>query len=227
MSSKLSSVDNKIKLKVWDLPTRVFHWGMIGLLGALWWSADAGEMQWHQVFAYSLMVLIIFRLLWGFIGSDTARFSHFVKPPHQVIRYLKQPTKATLGHNPLGGYMVVTMMVILLVQLSSGLFATDEVFTEGPLYRYVTSELGSTLTWLHKMNFNLLLALAAMHVLAVIVHSFKGDKLVGAMITGYKYVTQDMVAELRFRSNIIALILVGLLMGLAVNYLILPLTVML
>lgn len=227
MSIQDSNVDNKIKLKVWDLPTRVFHWGTVTLLGALWWSAEEGEMQWHQIFAYSLMVLILFRLVWGFIGSDTSRFSHFVKSPQDVLRYVKQPNRASLGHNPLGGYMVVTMMLILLVQLTSGLFATDEIFTEGPLYSFVSDDVSSTLTWLHKMNFNMLLVLAALHILAVIAHGIKGDKLVGAMITGYKHVTVDMATELRFRSNLIALILVGVLAGLAVNYLILPLTAML
>ena len=227
MSIQDSSVNNKIKLKVWDLPTRVFHWGMVALLGALWWSAEVGEMQWHQVFAYSLMVLILFRLVWGFIGSDTSRFSHFVKSPQDVLHYVKQPNRTSVGHNPLGGYMVVTMIFVLLLQLTSGLFATDEVFTEGPLYSLVSSDVSSLLTWLHKMNFNLLLVLAGMHILAVIVHGIKGDKLVGAMITGYKHVTQDIATELRFKSNLIALVLACFLAGLAVNYLILPLTAML
>lgn len=227
MSIKELPLDSRVKLKVWDLPVRLFHWGMLVLLGALWWSAEVGEMQWHQIFAYCLMVLIVFRLVWGVIGSDTARFSHFVKSPQHVLRYVKQPQLTSVGHNPLGGYMVVTMMLILSLQLISGLFATDEIFTEGPLYSYVSRDVSSTLTWLHKMNFNLLLALAAMHILAVVVHSIKGDKLVGAMITGYKHVAEETATELRFRSNLIALLLVCFFAGLAVNYLILPLTAML
>lgn len=227
MSIKEPPLDSRIKLKVWDLPVRLFHWGMLVLLGALWWSAEVGEMQWHQIFAYCLMVLIVFRLVWGVIGSDTARFSHFVKSPQHVLRYVKQPQLTSVGHNPLGGYMVVTIMLILSLQLISGLFATDEIFTEGPLYSYVSSDVSSTLTWLHKMNFNLLLALAAMHILAVVVHSIKGDKLVGAMITGYKHVAEEAATELRFRSNLIALLLVCFFAGLVVNYLILPLTAML
>ncbi|MCE9677985.1 cytochrome b/b6 domain-containing protein [Shewanella sp. AS1] len=226
-ASHSSSTHLTQKLKIWDLPTRLFHWSMVLLLAALWWSAEVGEMQWHQIFAYSLMVLILFRLLWGFIGSDTARFSHFVKSPAQVLAYIRQPKSVVIGHNPLGGYMVVTMILVLLLQLVTGLFATDEVFTEGPLYSYVSESVSGTLTWLHKMNFNLLLVLIALHILAVISHVVKGDKLVGAMITGHKRVAADLSPQLRFSSNLLALLLVGVLAGLAVNYLILPLTAML
>ncbi|WP_394230663.1 cytochrome b/b6 domain-containing protein [Shewanella colwelliana] len=227
MLANNSTPVRKIKVKVWDLPTRVFHWTMIVLLGALWWTAENGEMGWHQVFAYSLMVLIVFRLVWGFIGSDTSRFSHFVKPPGYVMAYVKQPKHISIGHNPIGGYMVVTMIAVLLFQLVSGLFATDDIFTEGPLYRFVSSDVSSTLTSLHKSNFNILLGLVVLHVLAVIVHGLKGDKLVGAMITGYKSVTHEVKGEVKFRSNVIALILVCVLAGVTANFLILPLTAML
>ncbi|WP_232479445.1 cytochrome b/b6 domain-containing protein [Shewanella marisflavi] len=227
MSSEKHAIESKVKIKVWDLPTRLFHWLMICLLAALWWSADVGEMQWHQVFAYSLLVLIVFRVLWGLIGSETSRFSHFVKPPSQVLAYVKQPEKHSIGHNPLGGYMVVAMILVLVVQLTTGLFSTDEIFTEGPLYTYVSSEVASSLTWLHKQNFNLLLLLALLHILAVVWHSIKGDKLVGAMITGYKRVSRDHVTQFEFRSSLVALTLVGVLAGLVVNYLIWPIAAML
>ncbi|MCG9711351.1 cytochrome b/b6 domain-containing protein [Shewanella insulae] len=227
----MSSVENPksalVKIKVWDLPTRLFHWSMIALLGGLWWSAEVGEMQWHQVFAYGLLILIGFRILWGLVGSETSRFSHFVKSPTQVLAYVRQPERRSIGHNPLGGYMVVAMILVLVAQLTTGLFATDEIFTEGPLYSYVSSELAGTLTWLHKQNFNLLLLLAALHILAVIWHGIKGDKLVGAMITGYKSVSHESVIEFKFRSGLVALTLVGVLAGLVVNYLIWPIAAML
>ncbi len=220
------------KIKVWDLPVRVFHWSMVSLLACLWWSAEVGEMLWHQIFAYSLIVLLVFRLVWGFIGSDTARFSHFIKSPKQVMQYLchrnlDKQTKVSLGHNPLGGYMVITMIVVILFQFTSGLFATDEVFTEGPLYGYVSEYMSGMLTWLHKLNFNLILILAAIHILAVVIHGIKGDKLVGAMFTGYKWVSEDNHVQLNFSSNLLALLLISLLAGVVVSYFILPLTVML
>ncbi len=229
MSAK--KLTNK-KIKVWDLPIRVFHWSMVILLACLWWSAEVGEMQWHQVFAYGLIVLILFRLIWGFIGSDTARFTHFLKSPKQVLQYLRDHSignhnKVSLGHNPLGGYMVITMILVILFQFTSGLFATDDVFTEGPLYSYVSGSVSRTLTWLHKVNFNLILGLAVIHVLAVVIHGIKGDKLVGAMFTGYKRVAEDIHVQLNFRSNLLALVLLSVLAGLVVNYLILPLTAML
>ncbi|WP_372869713.1 cytochrome b/b6 domain-containing protein [Shewanella sp.] len=211
--------------KVWDLPVRLFHWLMVTLLGLLWWSAEAGEMQWHQVFAYSLMALLLFRIMWGFVGSDTARFSHFLHHPLTVIRYAKttvtEGVKGHHGHNPLGGYMVLVLLLCLALQLVSGLFATDEVFTEGPLVSMVSSDTASWLTWLHKRNFNLLLILAGVHVLAVLWHLLKGDKLLGAMVTGRRRRDEiDVNTDISFAPLWKAAILL-LLVALPVAYLLL------
>ncbi|NRD73103.1 cytochrome b/b6 domain-containing protein [Shewanella sp. VB17] len=214
------------KIKVWDLPTRFFHWGMILLLGSLWWTADIGEMDWHQILAYSLMILIIFRLIWGVIGSDTARFSHFIKHPKTVLGYMKltkeQGVSSSVGHNPLGGYMVIALITFISAQLISGLFASDEIFTEGPLYSLVSNEVGSLMTWLHKKVFYVMLGLAGIHVLAVIYHGIKGDKLIIPMITGYKQVPEKTELKLRFRSVLIALLLLAMIAGMVGYYLIFP-----
>lgn len=181
------------QVKVWDFPVRAFHWMMVILLGALWWSADVGEMSLHQVFAYLLMTLLAFRLVWGVIGSDTAKFTHFLRSPKAVIKYAKDKQKPqSLGHNPLGGYMVILLLSLLAVQLVTGLFATDDIFTEGPFYSYVSSATASTLTWMHKQNFNLILGFAAMHVLAVVIYLVKGENLITAMVTGYKRVQGEL-----------------------------------
>ncbi|MFA7310552.1 MAG: cytochrome b/b6 domain-containing protein [Shewanella sp.] len=220
-----------VKIKVWDLPTRIFHWGMVCLLALLWWSADAGEMQWHQIFAYSLLILIGFRILWGLIGSDTARFSHFVHHPKVVLDYLRsirtKGMSVVLGHNPIGGYMVIALIGIISLQLVTGLFATDDIFTEGQLYSYVSSDTSGFLTWLHKTNFNLILLLSAIHVLAVIIHAMKGDKLVGAMISGYKKVSKvafssSAKSELRFKSEWLALVLFTVCAAVVFGYLMWP-----
>ncbi len=212
-----------IKVKVWDLSTRFFHWAMVVLMVLLWWSADAGEMQWHQIFAYSLLILIGFRLLWGLFGSDTAKFSHFVHHPKVVLAYLKnvrsKGVSVVLGHNPMGGYMVIALITFISLQLVTGLFATDDVFTEGPLYSYVSSDTSTFLTWLHKMNFNVILLLIVVHVLAVVVHAVKGDRLVGAMLSGYKCIPkrENAIAaksQLVFKSQWLALIIVLMLAGL-------------
>ena len=227
---------NLVKVKVWDIPTRVFHWGMLCLLAGLWWTADAGEMEWHQILAYGLMVLIGVRLIWGFIGSDTAKFSHFVHSPKTVLNYLgktkREGISTSLGHNPVGGYMVVTLITLVCVQLGSGLFATDEIFTEGPLYSLVSSDTASWLTWLHKKNFDLILILAAVHVLAVGVHMIKGDKILGAMFSGYKKLPESKADavnadELAFASVVKAIVLAIVIGAVVVNYFMLPVIEML
>ena len=222
---------NLVKIKVWDLPTRVFHWGMLCLLGGLWWTADAGEMEWHQILAYGLMILIAVRLIWGLVGSDTARFSHFVYSPKTVIHYLNRTRRegisSSIGHNPVGGYMVVTLITLICIQLITGLFATDDIFTEGPLYSFVSSDTASWLTWLHKKNFDLILILAAVHVLAVGVHMIKGDKILGAMFSGYKSLPESEITDssannLAFASMLKALVLVLVVGALVLNYLMWP-----
>jgi cytochrome b len=199
------------KVKVWDFPTRFFHWSMLLLLAGLWLSAENGEMQWHQVFAYLLMILLSVRILWGLIGSETSRFTSFVVSPVKALAYLTTKPKPTqLGHNPLGGYMVVTMLAVLVVQLATGLFSTDEVFTEGPLYSMVDESLALGLTWVHKMNFNLLLALAGIHVFAVLGYLIKGDNLIKPMLTGYKEWNKHLLqpsAEPKMKSVMLALVI--------------------
>ena len=99
------------RVKVWDLPIRLFHWSLVSLLGGLWWTASEGEMEWHMILGFGLGSLLAFRIVWGVIGSDTARFAHFIRPPRDVMQYaLSLPGKGIkphFGHNPLGGYMVV------------------------------------------------------------------------------------------------------------------------
>lgn len=222
---------NIVKVKIWDIPTRLFHWGMLCLLGGLWWTADSGEMEWHQLLAYSLMILLGMRLFWGFIGSDTAKFSHFVHSPRIVFNYLKKTKQhgisASIGHNPIGGYMVVALISLMCLQLFTGLFATDEIFTEGPLYSAVSGDTSLWLTWLHKKNFDLILLLAAIHVLAVGVHMLKGDKILAAMFSGYKRLPREQEQTLAFASVLKAFAIVMVIGALVVNYLMLPIIQML
>ncbi|MBB1269215.1 cytochrome b/b6 domain-containing protein [Shewanella sp. SR44-3] len=203
-----------VKVKVWDISTRLFHWLLLLLFAGLWLTAEQGEMQWHQVLAYCLLILIIFRLLWGFIGSDTARFTAFVVPPSKALAYLTaNPKPRSLGHNPLGGYMVLLMLGLLLIQLVSGLFSTDEVFTEGPLFSLVDESVALGLTWLHKTNFNILLVCAAVHVLAVFIYWFNGENLIKPMLTGYKELSEQLTSSNipKMKSTLMALILLAVL----------------
>jgi len=216
----MNSQSNKIK--VWDFPTRFFHWAMVLLLVSLWWTAENGEMQWHQVCAYLLMVLVVFRLAWGFLGSETSLFKQFLVSPKRVVQYtLQQPKPNSIGHNPLGGYMVVLLLTLIILQLGTGLFATDDVFTEGPLMYLVSSDTASWLTWLHKNNFNLIIAMSAVHILAVAVHLLKGENLIKAMFSGYKNMQASIVAP-KLCSPLLALIIIAIIFSLVWFYLLAP-----
>lgn len=210
------------KVKVWDLPTRIFHWSLVLLMAALWWTADQGEMEWHQVCAYLLMINVVFRWFWGVIGSETARFRDFITWPKNAFGYVtSRVTPKTLGHNPLGGYMVLAFLVMLLVQLGTGLFASDDIFTEGPLYQYVSSDTASTLTWLHKLNFEVLLYMIGAHVVAVVLHQLKGDKIIGAMFSGSK-LTEHQVTPPKMSPWWVSLIIFIPLATMIAVYLIIP-----
>ena len=179
--------------KVWDLPVRLFHWALVILCGFSWWSAEEGglTLQYHMWAGYSILALVIFRVMWGFAGSASARFASFLHGPARVmaaVRELLTPAPMQVaGHNPLGGWMVAVMLVCLLVQTGSGLFANDDILNEGPLYKYAGKALSDTLTSLHHLNFNVLLGLVVLHVLAIVWHRVrKGERLTAAMVHGRK-----------------------------------------
>ncbi|GLP97168.1 cytochrome b/b6 domain-containing protein [Paraferrimonas sedimenticola] len=209
------------RVKVWDWPVRIFHWLGLALMVGLWWTAEQAEMDLHMMLGYSFGGLLVWRILWGVFGSQTARFSQFIRSPFTVLSYAKSLKKgqapATLGHNPMGGYMVALMLSLMLAQFGSGLFSSDEVFTEGPLVAYASADTVSTLTWWHKTNFNLLLGCAGLHVLAVLVHSLKGERIVPAMVHGHKPAPAQQSPSFRFVSGWWALGL-GLLIGAPVYY---------
>jgi cytochrome b len=173
-------------IRVWDLPTRLFHWAfaacVIGAivtvkLGGLW-------MDWHMPLGVSALALLVFRLIWGVIGPKYARFSQFVKTPSYAWRYLRGQTPARLGHNPLGGWSVLALLLAVGIQATTGLFATDDILTSGPLNAYVSNATAQWITRIHQWNAPVLLGLIALHLVAIFVHSIRGDRIVGAMISG-------------------------------------------
>ncbi|WP_298442650.1 cytochrome b/b6 domain-containing protein [uncultured Ferrimonas sp.] len=176
-----------MSIRVWDPVVRICHWGMSVLLPLCWFSAEQGEMEWHQTFAYLLAALLLTRLCWALVGSETARFTHFVRSPVQVFRYLRHwrtPRQAHLGHNPAGGYMVLLLWGLLLLQWGSGLFSSDDILTEGPLFASVSGAVSSALTWWHHLGFNLLLGAISLHLLAILLYRWRGVALVPAMLHG-------------------------------------------
>ena len=202
-------------VRVWDLPVRVFHWLLLALVTASVATGLTGgnAMTWHMRSGYVILALVAFRIIWGLVGSTTARFSDFLHGPGRVIGFAKDLLSRRpahyLGHNPLGGWMVLVLLLAILFQAGSGLFANDDISTEGPLYRYIGKDLSDRLTSLHKLNIKLIYGLVALHVAAVIYHWLgRGEELVRAMFTGVKaWPAGAPVSELRFSSARLALVL--------------------
>lgn len=178
---------------VWDLPVRLFHWALVVLLVIAWSTAQAGLswMTYHLWAGYTILTLILFRLLWGLFGSRHARFGDFIVAPSTAWRYARQLMEGRhpfyLGHNPLGGYMVALLLALVLVQVSTGLFATDDILVSGPLADRVSGRFSRLLTGFHKLNVNLLIGAVVVHVAAIGYYRWRfGENLVGAMVTGRK-----------------------------------------
>jgi cytochrome b len=178
---------------VWDLPVRIFHWTLVlAIVGAFvtnWLGVT--YFKYHVWFGYTVLVLIAFRIVWGFIGTRYARFRQFVRGPKAVWRYLRGRDKHFAGHNPLGALMVVTLLLGLAVQAATGLFSNDEIFNVGPLYGYVSNELSLQLTSLHRQLFYWIAGAIGIHILAAIGYRvFNNEKLIEAMFTGRKSLQQ-------------------------------------
>ncbi|CCW17896.1 Cytochrome b [Sphingobium indicum BiD32] len=172
---------------VWDLPVRLFHWALVLLIGFSWWSAENYHMDWHRLSGQAVLFLIAFRLIWGVVGSDTARFAHFLKGPRAIRVYLAdRNAPAPVGHNPLGGWSVVAMLAVLVMQVVSGLFAVDtDGIESGPLSHLVDFDQGRLASAIHGVVFAGLQALIALHVLAVLFYlAVRRRNLVGPMVTG-------------------------------------------
>jgi cytochrome b len=186
------SLDHRT-VSVWDLPVRLFHWALTGLVAFSFVTAQIGgnAMAYHEWSGRAILTLVLFRLVWGFAGGTHARFGDFLRGPRAVLDYagslLRGPARFVAGHNPLGGWMVVVLLLCLLVQAGSGLFANDDVMLEGPLARHVSKETSDLLTGIHHANFALLASLVAVHVAAALLYLLvKRDNLILPMITGRK-----------------------------------------
>jgi cytochrome b len=179
---------------VWDLPLRAFHWLFAGSILASYLTAQPGSswMPWHIRLGEWMMGLLIFRIVWGFVGPRHARFTSFLASPRAMWRYAKGLTGFdeaihSVGHNPLGGVMVLIMLLLVAFQVTTGLFATDDIVWTGPYNPAVTDHTAKVLTSLHHKNFNLIWAAIALHVGAIAYYAFvKKQNLVPAMLTGWK-----------------------------------------
>ena len=179
-------------IRVWDLPTRLFHWSLATCIVGLVVTGYTGgsAMNWHARIGYAVLALLLFRLVWGLVGGRWSRFSSFIYSPGSVINYLRgRPHPDHLiGHNPLGAGSVFAMLAVLLAQVATGLVGDDESAFTGPLNRFVSTSKGLAATWYHKrVGQWLLLALVAVHIAAVLYYLLrKKDNLIKPMIHGDK-----------------------------------------
>lgn len=179
------------RIPLWDAPVRLFHWALAALVVFSYATGKIGGswLEWHMRSGYAILALLAFRLAWGFAGSETARFTSFLRGPRATLAYARglvmRRAPSVLGHTPTGGWMIVAMLAILAVQAASGLFVDDEIATQGPLAVKVSNAFVAKMSALHGYNQWLIVAAVALHVAAIAFYQgyLKAD-LVGPMIHG-------------------------------------------
>ena len=207
-----------IKIRIWDIPTRLFHWSLVVLLSVSFYTGLSGgfvEMDYHMLSGYCILSLVLFRILWGFFGGYYARFTTFVKGPTRVIQHAvsllkKEPPYP--GHNPMGALSIVAILLALLLQASTGLFANDDIMLEGPLTHLVSYDTSRMMTRIHKTNIWIIGGLAGLHIAAILFYQFyKKDRLIAAMFSGKKMLNDveqhqvSLVRELLLASAVLTL----------------------
>ncbi len=208
-----------LPMRVWDAPTRLFHWSLVALVVLSYVSVEVGWTRTHLISGYLVLALLLFRLAWGFVGSETARFSHFLGNPARVLahlaRFRQSGPDTQVGHNEAGGWMVLLMLVVLAVQVVSGLFQPEKHGAVGPLAKYATQRMTNLAGFVHSANFNLLAAVVGLHVLTVLAYAVvKKHDLVRPMVTGMKRLPAT-TRQPRMASPVLAAAL-AVLAGLAV-----------
>ena len=193
-----------VEVKVWDVPTRVFHWAIVVLLVVQVVTGYFGGewMRWHFVSGYAMLTLVVYRVIWGFVGSTHARFASFIATPAATIRFARRlfsrQAVPQVGHNPLGGWNVVILIGVLALQTVSGLFSNDGAGNEGPLAAFVSLDVSTRLSEFHDWNLKVLLLLSGLHVAAVLFHWIvKKENLTPSMFTGRKLVPAAALRERR------------------------------
>jgi cytochrome b len=174
-------------VRIWDLPTRIFHWLLVlVMLGSFITVNLPGDwMEWHFRFGYAALTLLLFRLMWGFVGPRYARFSSFAPNPFTAWAYLRGQSAVHAGHNPLGAWSVYALLLLLSFQIGTGLFSNDAILWDGPLRSWVSGDTSDFLTRLHKLNRWLLIGWVVLHLAAISYYRFvKKQALVRAMLSG-------------------------------------------
>ena len=176
---------------VWDAPTRLFHWLAAALVAAAYATWRLNWMIWHGRIGDALLALLLFRLMWGFFGSETARFARFVASPRSAVGHLKiallrEPDRQ-VGHNPAGGWMVLVLLWLLLLETLSGIYVANDIADVGPFTEVVPASVANAIEASHAIVWDALLAAIILHVLAIFAYAAaKGQNLLRPMITGTK-----------------------------------------
>jgi cytochrome b len=206
------------RVLVWDAPTRLFHWLVVVLVAGAYATLKLNWMDWHVRIGEALLALVLFRLLWGCFGSETARFGSFVASPESAVRHLRhlfrREPDLQVGHNAAGGWMVLLLLALLLTETLSGLYVYNEVADEGPLSEWVPAWIADAISTLHAVVWDVLLAAVTLHVLVIALYAVvKGHNLLRPMLSGYKPLPTTVAAP---RQKPILLALLLLLIGAAV-----------
>jgi len=207
------------KVRVWDLPTRIFHWALVaGVIGlAISGTVGGNAMVWHFRFAYAVLTLLLFRVVWGLVGGRWSRFGAFIYSPQSVFNYLKGRGKPehSVGHSPIGAGAVFAMLGFLLAQVGSGLLSDDDIAFAGPLTRFVSNATVSLATNYHKnIGKWILLALVLLHIAAIVFYLWRKHNLVGAMLHGDKELVAAVPASRDdTASRLTALVILGFCAG--------------
>jgi cytochrome b len=181
----------RLSMRVWDLPTRLFHWAIVLLVAVSYVSVRLGNMRLHFLSGLSVLTLLLFRIAWGFVGSDTSRFNRFLKSPAAAFRILarigQREPDDEIGHNAAGGWMVLVLLGLLGLQVGTGLFSHLRTDAYGPLAHLVSPAASDQVSWLHAWSFYVLLAAIVVHLAALLCYALlKGQNLLRPMITGRK-----------------------------------------
>ncbi len=217
-----------MKTLIWGLPIRLFHWALVVLVGISFYTGKFGDFDSidnHMLAGYGIIVLVLFRIGFGIFGNGYHSFRELIPYPKKIFRYLKNPTE-TPGHNPLGICGVIALLLSLAVQTATGLFTSDEIFVEGPLYHLVSSDTSSLLAQIHGINQWILLGLIATHVIAVLIHELVlKHKILLPMFTGKKQLSeamqndQDQQTSHQYFTAVVCLAVAGTATWYLVNYL--------
>lgn len=201
------------RVRVWDLPLRLFHWLLAALVIAAVVTENIGgnAMIWHFRIGYAVLTLLAFRLLWGFVGSRYARFSSFLYFPAELAAYLRDPSCRFAGHSPLGALSVFALLLVLLGQAASGLFTTDDIVFDGPMVKFVSNDLVERFTWFHtEVSAYLVYFFVGLHVAAILWYALRGRNLVAPMISGDAPADDDVApANDSWRLRLLAMLLVA------------------